>query len=261
MKLISWNVNGLRSVLRKDLWSVLDEIDADVIALQETKSNDSIMQDLVDTEFRRRGYSTYWHSHSTKNGYSGVCTFSRMPATEHSTGFGLERFDVEGRVVLTRYADFTLLNVYFPNGCSNRDRLAYKMDFYAGTTDYIQQLRTEGHQLLICGDFNTAHHPADLHDPQNNLKTSGFLPEERAWLDSLVELGFTDTFRQHQPSAVDAYSWWDYRTRAKERNKGWRIDYFFVDAGLRDRISDAFILPQYSLSDHCPVGIRIAHPA
>jgi len=253
-KLISWNVNGIRAILKKDFWNTIHNLNPDVLALQETKADDSIMQ----TELLSHSeYQTYWHSNQLKKGYSGVATLSKLPVIKHSRGFGVEKFDLEGRVVETKFADFTLLNIYFPNGGQGPHRVDYKLEFYECCLQYMESLRAAGERIVVCGDYNTAHQEIDLHDPKGNQNTSGFLPCERAWLDKLIEFNYIDTFRFLHPETKDMYSWWDMRTRSRERNRGWRIDYFFIPKEMGVRLKSAFILPEVMGSDHCPVGIEL----
>lgn len=253
-KLVSWNVNGIRAILKKDFWSVVHEIKPDVLGLQEIKADDSIMQSEI---LKHEKYSVHWHSCTLKKGYSGVATLSAIPVVQAVQGFNLEKFDPEGRVIITKHADFTLLNIYFPNGGQGPHRVDYKIEFYDACLAYMENLRAQGEKIIVCGDFNTAHHEIDLHDPKNNQKTSGFLPVERAWLDKLVAHKYVDTFRHFQPEAKDVYTWWDMRTRSRATNKGWRIDYFFVPEELKNNLRSAFVLPEFMGSDHCPLGIEI----
>lgn len=253
-KLISWNVNGIRAILKKDFWKLVHEMNPDVLALQETKADDSVMQTEI---LSHNEYQTYWHSNQVKKGYSGVATLSKLPIVAHSQGFGIERFDQEGRVIETKFKDFTLLNIYFPNGGQGPHRVDYKIEFYDCCLNYIENLRKKGEKVIICGDYNTAHHEIDLHDPKGNQNTTGFLPIERAWLDKLVAHDYIDTFRFIHPDAKDVYTWWDMRTRSRDRNKGWRIDYFFMPKELSPHLKSAFVLPEVIGSDHCPLGVEV----
>lgn len=253
-KLISWNINGIRAVLKKNFWQIVHDLNPDIIALQETKADASIMsQNILEHEH----YKAYWHSCSLKKGYSGVATLSKIKAKEYLQGFNLPEFDPEGRVIITKFDDFTLLNIYFPNGGQGPHRVEYKINFYNACLDYMEALRKAGERIIICGDYNTAHKEIDLHDPKNNEKTSGFLPIERAWLDKLIEYNYVDTFRHFYPDQKDVYTWWDMKTRSRERNRGWRIDYFFIPAELKPNLKAAFVLPEVLGSDHCPLGIEI----
>ena len=190
-----------------------------------------------------------------KKGYSGTTVLTKTGPENIIHGFGNPKFDNEGRVVMAQYEKFIVFSVYFPNGQKNDERLAYKLDFYRAFFDYCEELRKEGHSLIICGDYNTAHTEIDLANPKQNEKTSGFLPIEREWLDRIVEMGYIDTFREFHPEP-EQYSWWSYRTRARDRNIGWRIDYVFITE-LKPHLKEAFILSDVMGSDHCPVGITL----
>ncbi|MFC1999247.1 exodeoxyribonuclease III [Chloroflexota bacterium] len=248
--ILSWNVNGIRAVKGKGFLDWLHAEQPDIICLQETKAQpDQLVRDLKEPQ----DYCTYWNFPERK-GYSGVATFTREKSMSMRNGFGIDRFDAEGRVLITQHTDFLLFNVYFPNGKKNAERLQYKMDFYEAFLQYLEPLRTQGNRLIICGDFNTAHREIDLARPKENEKVSGFLPIERAWMDKFVSCGYVDTFRQFNTKSGQ-YTWWDLKSRARERNVGWRIDYFFVTENLMPSVSNAFIMPDVAGSDHCPVGI------
>ena len=253
MRLISWNVNGIRAVHKKGFLEWFESEQPDVLCLQETKAHESQLPTaLKDVE----GYRV-WFSQPERKGYSGVALYTRQEPRSVSFGLGVERFDSEGRTVVADYDDFVFLGIYFPNGKRSADRLRYKMEFYDAFLDYVQNLRSEGRNVLVCGDVNTAHREIDLARPKENEKMSGFLPEERAWMDTFLEHGYVDTFRRFNQEPGN-YSWWDQMTRARERNVGWRIDYFFADTDFAPRLTDAFILPDVIGSDHCPVGIDIS---
>jgi exodeoxyribonuclease III len=254
MRLISWNVNGLRAVMRKGLPEILNQLDGDIVCLQETKIHeDQLTAEMINPD----GYPFAYYHFAERKGYSGVATYSKKEPIQVETGLGNEWIDNEGRVLLTRYGEFTLLNIYFPNGQMSDERLKYKMDFYENAIIYFDTLREREEELIICGDYNTAHHPIDLARPKENEQISGFLPIERAWMDKLENHGYLDTFRLLHPDEPDRYSWWSYRTNARPRNIGWRIDYFYITPGLQSRLKDAFILDQVMGSDHCPAGIDI----
>ena len=253
MRILSWNVNGLRAVLKKGFLDWLRAEQPDVLCVQETKATpDQLADDVRDLP----GYRVYFSSAQQK-GYSGVALYSRRQPLGVQTSLGRPEFDGEGRVLAADYGDFVLFNVYFPNGKASQQRLQFKMDFYAAFLQHLDALRHNGRSLVVCGDFNTAHHEIDLARPKENERVSGFLPEERAWMDELVSHGFLDTFRMFNKEAGH-YSWWDLKTRARERNVGWRIDYCFVSEDLLPRVSSAFILPDVMGSDHCPLGIELA---
>ncbi len=254
LKLLSWNVNGIRAVGRKGFGDWLQKESPDILCLQETKAQpEQLGKDLTEPA----GYITYWNYPEETKGYSGVATFTKEKPLDVKYGFGIEGFDKEGRAIIAKYPGFILFNVYFPKGDTHQERLhrlKYKMDFYEAFLGFVNLLRDKGEKLIICGDFNTAHTEIDLARPRENEKNSGFLPEERAWMDRFVAHGYIDTFRQFH-KGPNQYTWWDMKTRARERNIGWRIDYFFVTENLLSSISQAFILPDVMGSDHCPVGI------
>jgi exodeoxyribonuclease-3 len=254
-RILCWNVNGVRAARRAGLLAWLDAEAPDILCLQETKAT----PDQLDDELKEPpGYHSYWN-YPERKGYGGVATLYREEPDCVRRDFGPEGFDTEGRALVTEYREFTLLNVYFPNGKKDETRLRYKLDFYDTFLDYIEGLRAAGRKLIICGDFNTAHHEIDLARPKENAKVSGFLPIERAWLDRLVGLGYVDTFR-HFCGEPGQYTWWDVKTKARERNVGWRLDYFFVSADLLPPVSRAFIMPEVTGSDHCPVGLVLKTP-
>jgi len=252
MIILSWNVNGVRAIERKGFLEWLYRESPDILCLQETKSRpEQLSQELRQPQ----GYHAFW-TYPEKKGYSGVATFSKEKPINVRYDLGIEGFEVEGRIITAEYPDFTLCNVYFPNGKRDEIRLEYKLDFYDIFLEYTERLRVKNNRLVICGDLNTAHKEIDLADPKKNEKISGFLPIERAWMDKLVAHGYIDTFR-HFCQEPDQYTWWDMRTRARERNVGWRLDYFFVTAELIDSVTRAFIMPYVMGSDHCPVGIEL----
>ncbi|HDS03795.1 MAG TPA: exodeoxyribonuclease III [Firmicutes bacterium] len=252
MRLISWNVNGLRAVYKKGFeeWMARDE--ADILCVQEIKA----LEEQFPIALREmNGYELFIHS-AERKGYSGVACWAKEKPREVIRHLGEAAFDQEGRVLGLVYDSFTLFNIYFPNGKASAERLDYKMRFYDRILAEAAHLKKNGRAVIICGDVNTAHQAIDLARPDENSSVSGFLPEERAWIDRLLEEGFIDTFRHFQPEAGH-YSWWDYKTRARERNVGWRIDYFFISEDLLPRLKKAFILKDVYGSDHCPVGIEL----
>lgn len=252
INILCWNVNGVRAVARKGLLEWLSTEAPDILCLQETKAHPDQLEAALA---QPPGYHAYWN-HPERPGYSGVATFAREAPASVQNGFGVPRFDAEGRVIVARYPQFTLLNVYFPNGKKDAERLQYKMDFYDAFLDFADGLRAKGEKLVVCGDFNTAHKEIDLARPKQNEKVSGFLPMEREWMDRFVDHGFIDTFRQFNHEAHQ-YTWWDLKSRARERNVGWRLDYFFVTEELLTSITNAFIMPDVMGSDHCPIGITL----
>ena len=258
MKLVSWNVNGLRAVLKKNFRQVIEDMDADVFCIQETKLQAHQLEEAVRDI---PGYTSYWSHCSVKKGYSGVGAWSKIAPESVSYGIGVDAYDGEGRILELDLGDFVLFNIYFPNGQMSEVRLQYKLDFYSDFFDYANQLKNAGRSLVITGDYNTAHNEIDLKNPQANANTSGFLRVERDWLDAIEAAGYVDTFRYLYPDRVQ-YSWWSYRSRARERNAGWRIDYFFVSRDMVEsgRIKEAFIADDIHGSDHCPVGLIIEDP-
>jgi exodeoxyribonuclease III len=253
VRLYSWNVNGIRACLKKGLPEWLSASGADVLCVQETKCDPVV---LAETELRPAGYHGHW-AVAERKGYSGVATFSRQPAAEWRTGLGIERLDGEGRVVMTRIGDLELYNIYFPNGGQGPERVAFKLEFYDAFLNLVEGRLAAGQPVVWCGDVNTAHRPIDLARPKANEKVSGFLPEERAWLDRVVARGWVDTFRHFYPDQAGAYTWWDQRFQSRARDVGWRIDYFFVPQTLLPRLRGAGIDKQVLGSDHCPVWVEI----
>lgn len=253
LKLLSWNVNGIRAVQKKGFIDWLLKENPDILCVQETKAHP---EQLSDELLNINGYKSYFSSSIVKKGYSGVAIYTKQEPIKVERGFGIPKFDDEGRIIIADYNRFVLINIYYPNGKASAERLKYKMDFYDAFLDYTNKLAAKGKHLLICGDVNTAHKEIDLARPKENENTSGFLPIERAWLDKFLSNGYHDTFRMfcNEP---EKYSWWDMVTRARERNVGWRIDYFFVSENFKQNIKNAFILEDVMGSDHCPVGIEI----
>jgi exodeoxyribonuclease-3 len=256
LRVLSWNVNGFRSVYRKGFLDWLQQEQPDILCLQETKAD----PEQLPPEVREvSGYRAHF-SPAQRKGYSGVAVYTKPKPDHQERRLGQESFDREGRLLRLDYPGFTLLNVYFPNGKASRERLLFKLAFYDHFLEYTQDLREQGRSLVICGDVNTAHKPIDLARPRQNEKTSGFLPEEREWIDRFLDQGYVDSFRLFHPEP-DQYTWWDLKTRARERNVGWRIDYFFVSRDLEPRVKAAYILPQVQGSDHCPIGLDLEDPA
>ena len=253
MKLISWNVNGVRAVVKKGFLDWLDQEQPDILCLQETKAH---VDQLTAEILTDHGYHTFWHS-GERRGYSGVATFCKEEPLYVQEGLGIERYDAEGRVLLTEHENFLLYNIYFPNGQKDDERLQYKLDFYNDLLPIINEQVESGNNVVVTGDWNTAHHPIDLARPKQNVNTSGFMPIEREKLDMYVENGWIDTFRLFHPEG-DRYSWWTYRFGARERNVGWRIDYFFVNEGFVDNVEDADIHDEVMGSDHCPVSLELS---
>ena len=252
MRILSWNVNGLRAVYKKGFMDWLRKDQPDILCLQETKAlPEQLPGELQNVE----GYDTYYAS-AERKGYSGVALLSKAEPKGIRKGFGVRQFDSEGRILVADYGDFLLFNIYFPNGKASAERLRYKMAFYDAFLEHVDALKDQGRKIVICGDVNTAHKEIDLARPKENETVSGFLPEEREWIDTFVSHGYVDTFRMFEKEGGH-YSWWDYKTRARERNVGWRIDYFYISETLKDNLRSAFILSDVMGSDHCPIGIEL----
>lgn len=248
----SWNVNGIRAIQNKGFLDWMHKEQPDVLCLQETKAEPA---QLTEALMHPDGYESYWNS-ATRKGYSGTAVYTRVSPILAITNFGDAFLDGEGRIVLLEYESFYLFNVYFPNGGSGSERLAFKMTFYDKFLDLIQSFRKKK-PIVICGDVNTAYAEMDLARPKENEKSSGFLPMEREWLEKLYKKGYLDTFRLLHPEERDRYTWWDMKTYARARNVGWRIDYFIVSDELKDSVIRAEILPDVMGSDHCPVMLTL----
>jgi exodeoxyribonuclease III len=252
MKILCWNVNGIRAADKKGFYSWCSKESPDILCLQEIKATPDQLPPYLKN---MPGYHTFWNPGERK-GYSGVATFSKQKPTLVKTGFGKEEFDSEGRILITTFPNFTLFNIYFPNGKKNPERLQYKLDFYEEFLMYAQALKAKKQNIVVCGDFNTAHKEIDLSRPKENEHISGFLPVERAWIDTFIHHGYVDVFRKFNKEP-NQYTWWDMKTGARARNVGWRIDYFFVNKEFSSQVKNAFILPEVLGSDHCPIGIEI----
>lgn len=252
MKILSWNVNGIRAAQRKGFLEWLSREDPEVLCIQETKASpEQLAPELTSPDC----YRAYFAS-ADRKGYSGVATYSRREPLTVARGFGIEKFDCEGRVLQMDYGDFLLFNIYFPNGKSSPERLEYKMKFYDAFLQYLEPLMRQGRHIIVGGDVNTAHQEIDIARPRANENISGFLPQERAWMDQWINLGYVDTLRMFNQEPGQ-YTWWDARGGARSRNVGWRIDYFLVSEGFKDRVKGAFIMPEVMGSDHCPIGIEL----
>lgn len=253
MKLISWNVNGIRAAERKGFLKWLQDEAPDILGIQEIKAmQDQLSQELISPQ----GYHSFFNS-AEKKGYSGTALYSRNKPKSISTGLPDQRFNSEGRLISADYGDFTFFNIYFPNGKAREERLQYKLDFYDESLKHFDELVSQGKKLIITGDYNTAHKEIDLARPKANTKISGFLPIERQWLDRLTEQGFVDCFRQFN-TEPDNYTWWSMRAGSRQRNVGWRIDYFFVSANFQAQIKNCYHLTDVMGSDHCPIVLEIA---
>jgi exodeoxyribonuclease-3 len=249
MKLISWNVNGIRAAYKKTLSEFIEALEPDILCLQETKAH----QDQVEESVKTLGFDSADWSSAIKKGYSGVATFSLKKPLHVSKGIDIPHYDSEGRFVITEYPEFTLYNIYFPNGGSGEERHNFKQKFLKDLNTHLKAELGKGKKIVVVGDYNVAHLEIDVHDPVRLSKVSGFLPEERAWFDSFLKLGFIDTFREFHPDEKDRYSWWDYRTLSRTVNRGWRIDYICISNNLRPHLKAADILDTVEGSDHCPV--------
>lgn len=255
MRIISWNTNGLRATIKQEFFKpIFDTYDPDVVCIQETKAEASQIPEDMRTY---KNYFSYFSHSKVKKGYSGVAIFSKVEPTKVEYGLGIPRFDDEGRTVIAYYKDFVLINCYFPNGGGPIERLKYKLDFYDAFLEFVDTLKKKYPKIIFCGDVNVAHEEIDLARPKENQTHVGFLPEERAWMDEMISHGYTDVFRHFFPGKKDAYTYWDTYSHARERNVGWRIDYFFVSPALVPKLSRTEILSDYYGSDHCPILLDI----
>jgi len=254
MKIISWNVNGLRANIKKGGFDFLTNESPDIFCLQETKARPD---QLTESILSPAGYTSYFDYPKLKKGYSGTAIYTKEKPLKVVYEMGDSDLDNEGRLIGVYFKNFVLFNVYFPNGGGGPERLAYKMRFYDKFLKHIEKVRkTENKNIIFTGDVNTAHNEIDLARPKENEKSTGFLPEERAWIDKVVLTGYIDTFRHFNPDKKEAYSWWDMKTFARERNVGWRIDYFFVSKEMIKKIKKAEILSDVYGSDHCPISLE-----
>lgn len=253
LKIISWNVNGIRACAKKNFFEYLKSSEADILCIQESKAMEA---DLEEAIRQPSGYHAIWHS-AERKGYSGVAMFLKQKPIKSFEGFGNPKFDCEGRVVGAEFENFYVFGVYFPNGGMGDDRVAYKLEFYDAFFTFCEECRATGKAVIVCGDYNTAHQPVDLARPKDNQNTSGFLPIEREWIDKLIRDGWIDTYRHFHPTSKNVYTWWSYRARARDNNVGWRIDYCFINQEAKAMLKDAFVEMNVKGSDHCPVGIII----
>ncbi|MBM3699688.1 MAG: exodeoxyribonuclease III [Actinobacteria bacterium] len=253
VKIVSWNVNGLRAIYKKGFEGFIRQNDFDIVCLQEIK----VHNDNIPGELKSIGKYLSYFSCALRPGYSGVATYTKMAPQNTGYGFGIKRFDDEGRVLWVEYKDFILFNTYMPNGGRDKIRLSYKLDFYYEFLNYLKSLLKAGKNIIVAGDVNTAHKPIDLARPKQNENNTGFLPEEREWIDRLLDAGFLDAFRVFN-NKPDNYTWWDYKTGARQRNVGWRIDYFFISQGLKKMVKQCAIMPEVMGSDHCPVFLELS---
>jgi len=267
MKFITWNINGYRAVSgqnpktkygekiqKNTLFDFIKQENPDIICLQEIKADLEQIKEELRTP---PGYESYYNCATSKKGYSGVAVFSKKKPSKITNGIGIERFDVEGRVIEAKYESFTMFNIYFPKGYAENERLDYKLDFYDSVSEIFAKKIASGESIIVTGDFNTAHKEIDLARPKENINTSGFIPIERQKLDKFVEIGLIDSFREFEKENGH-YTWWSQRGRARENNIGWRLDYFFVSADLKNKLTSVKILPGQDGSDHCPVVMQIS---
>jgi exodeoxyribonuclease-3 len=254
LRLFSWNVNGIRAAQKKGLLDWLRSAQPDVLCLQETKAG----PDQLEDELRQPdSYTSYWAVSTVKKGYSGVALYTRVEPKQVQIGLGIEEYDVEGRTIVADYGDFVLIGAYFPNGGEDHSRVPFKMAYKAAFLDFCEKLRAEGRSIIFCGDVNTAHREIDLARPKENQNTTGFLPIERAWIDDVVGRGYVDIFRALHPDLGGIYTYWPFWRNSRERNLGWRIDYFFITPDLHDRVVAADIHDDVTGSDHCPVSLTL----
>jgi len=252
MKILSWNVNGIRAVHNKGMFLPIFKDEPDIVCVQETKAQDDVFpQELKEIE----GYDFYLCS-AEKKGYSGTALWTKQKPLEVKYGFGKKKFDNDGRIIYADYGKFVLYNIYFPNGGRGPEWVDFKLEFYGEFLKHAEKNRKKGRGIVACGDVNTAHKEIDLARPKENRETSGFLPEERDWMDKLVSHGYADALR-HFNREAGQYTWWSYRFKAREKDIGWRLDYFFVSENLLSSLTGAFILKNVMGSDHCPVGITL----
>ncbi len=252
MKIYSYNVNGIRAAVTKGLIDWLKIENPDIVCFQEIKANEA---DIDTAAFEALGYKCYWFS-AQKKGYSGTGIITKIAPSKIIKGNGQEVGDFEGRTIQVLIEDILIINTYFPSGSSGEERQGYKMQFLQEYLTWLQTLQKKHKKIIVCGDYNICHKPIDIHDPVGNKNSSGFLPEERAWMDDFFNTGMIDSFRQVNPHPHQ-YSWWTFRANARANNKGWRIDYISVSQALKASIKDAFILPEAKHSDHCPVALVI----
>jgi len=261
MKIVSWNVNGLRAVHRKDMWNGFMKLDTDIICLQETKME---KEQMKDTDREMEGYTSFWNSSKKRKGYSGTAIYvkndlaCRIKDVHYGLqGGGADKFNGEGRLITIVFDNFAVSNGYYPNGAVSPERLSFKLGYYKTFMSFIENVRKDVKDIIWLGDINTAHNAIDLARPKANEKHTGFLPIEREWIDEMIALGYIDTFRYFNPDKTDSYSYWDMKTRARERNVGWRIDYIFVNEELISKVTHATIHSNIYGSDHCPISVDV----
>lgn len=255
MKVISYNLNGIRSAASKGLLEWLQAVQPDIVCFQETKAQ----PEQLDDSLRQPAEYPYAYFHSAeKKGYSGVAIWSKIEPKHVEYGIGIPEYDREGRVLRADFEGFSVLSIYFPSGTSGDERQGVKEAFLVDIFEHLQALRQRIPNLIICGDYNIAHHAIDIHDPVRNANSTGFLPHERAWMEKLFKSGFTDSFRLHQPNVAHAYSWWSFRANSRANNKGWRIDYISLSDAIAPVCTASAILSDAVHSDHCPISVDMA---
>lgn len=254
MRIICWNVNGLRANVKKGGFDWFLNESPDIFCIQETKAQEEQLEDGV---CKPAGYFSYFDHSKGRKGYSGVAIYSKTEPEKVTFGMCDDKYDQEGRLITAFYKDFVLLNIYFPNGGGGPERLQYKLEFYDKFLSYIDELKCEGKEIVFCGDVNTAHKEIDLARPKENENNTGFLPVEREWIDKVIAHGYNDVFRHFHPDVKDKYTYWDMKTFARDRNVGWRIDYFFASQGMLKKIKKIKIWSEILGSDHCPIEIDI----
>lgn len=255
MNIITWNVNGLRALERNGHWDTFLTLPADVICLQEIKAEEGQLSQAVA---KPEGFYTYFHSSTARKGYSGVAMYSKIEPKHVHYGIGIEKYDEQGRVISLEFDDTVIINVYVPNGNSKTAPLDFKLEFYESLLQYMNGWRQKGLSPIVCGDINVAHTEIDLARPEANKKSVGFLPEEREWIDAYLSEGYIDVFRYLNPEKKDIYTYWDQKSRARDRNVGWRIDYFFMPQKMAKNIKNLQVMSDVYGSDHCPMLLKLA---
>lgn len=255
MKIISWNVNGIRACYKKGSFTEILKQSPDILCIQETKAHPDQLPEEVRNPL---GYSSYFDHSKTRKGYSGVAIYTKIKPEKVTEGLGVEKLDQEGRLLTAFYKDFILINIYFPNGGGAPERHTYKLDYYDAFLKYVEKLRKKQPNIVFCGDINAAHTEIDLARPKENEDHIGFLPIERAWIDRVIKKGYVDVFRARNPDKTGAYTYWDMKSYARDRNVGWRIDYFFVTPEAMKKVQDTKILDDVFGSDHCPIELGVS---
>lgn len=253
MNFVSYNINGIRAALKKGLAEWVKDFNADIVGFQEIKAN---VDQFSQEDFKNAGYYDYWFS-AEKKGYSGVAVLTKKEPQNIQYGIGIKEFDAEGRFIQLDFENFSYICSYFPSGTTGTIRQDYKMAYLDAVINYLKELEKKQANIIIAGDFNICHKPIDINHPERHKGVSGFLPEERAWIDDLLNLGYTDTFRNFNENPEE-YSWWSYRAQSRAKNLGWRIDYHFASKSLKDKLTDAKIHQQVVHSDHCPVSLGLS---